>query len=119
MKFIVFILIAALVLLLGWWLWTPDKDRALLAPGSRDALIARMAQTVLVDPVPWLKKITAPTLLLWGEQDALIPFSNAADYMQAIPRATLVSLPGIGHLPHEEAPEKTIVPLRRFLLDLP
>ena len=89
----------------------------MLAPGSRDALIARMAQTVLVDPVPLLRKITAPTLLLWGEQDALIPLSNAADYMKAIPRVTLVPLPQMGHLPHEEAPEETIVPVRRFLLD--
>jgi pimeloyl-ACP methyl ester carboxylesterase len=89
----------------------------MLGPGSRDALIARMEQTVLVDPVPLLKKITAPTLLLWGERDALIPFSNAADYMKAIPRAALVALPGMGHLPHEEAPEQTINPVRTFLLE--
>jgi pimeloyl-ACP methyl ester carboxylesterase len=89
----------------------------MLGPGSRDALIARMAQTVLVDPVPLLKKITAPTLLLWGEQDALIPFGNAADYLKAIARVTLVCLPGIGHLPHEEAPGLTINPVRAFLLD--
>ena len=91
----------------------------MLAPSSRDALISRMEQTVLVDPVPLLKKITAPTLLLWGEQDALIPFSNAADYVKAIPRVMLVPLPGMGHLPHEEAPEETMVPVRRFLLDGP
>jgi pimeloyl-ACP methyl ester carboxylesterase len=89
----------------------------MLGPGSRGAMIARLEQTVLVDPVPMLKKITAPTLLLWGEQDALIPFSNSADYMKAIPRVTLVSLPGIGHLPHEEAPEKTIGPVRAFLIE--
>jgi pimeloyl-ACP methyl ester carboxylesterase len=89
----------------------------MLGAGSRDAMIARMEQTVLVEPVPLLKKITAPTLLLWGEQDALIPFGNSADYLKAIPRVTLVPLPGIGHLPHEEAPEQTIAPVRAFLLD--
>jgi pimeloyl-ACP methyl ester carboxylesterase len=88
----------------------------MLGPGSRDALIARMEQTVLVDPVPLLKKITAPTLLVWGEKDALIPFSNSADYMKAIPSAKLVALPGMGHLPHEEAPEQTIGAVRAFLL---
>ena len=91
----------------------------MLGAGSRDALIARMEQTVLVDPVPWLKKITAPTLLLWGEKDALIPFANSADYLKAIPRVTLVALPGIGHLPHEEAPEQTITPVRTFLAGPP
>jgi len=85
-------------------------------PGSRDALIARMEQTILVDPVPLLKKITAPTLLVWGEKDALIPFSNSADYLKAIPSAKLLALPGIGHLPHEEAPEQTLGPVRDFLL---
>jgi pimeloyl-ACP methyl ester carboxylesterase len=89
----------------------------MLGPGSRDAMIARMEQTVLVDPVPLLKKIAASTLLLWGEQDALIPFGNSADYMKAIPRATLASLPGLGHLPHEEAPEQAIAPVRAFLLE--
>ena len=89
----------------------------MLGPGSRDAMIARMEQTVLVDPVPLLTKIAAPTLLLWGEQDALIPFGNSADYLKAIPRVTLVPLPGMGHLPHEEAPEQTIAPVRAFLLD--
>lgn len=91
----------------------------MLAPGSRGALISRMEQTVLVDPVPLLKKITAPTLLLWGEQDALIPFSNAADYVKVIPQVTLVPLPGMGHLPHEEAPEKAMIPVRNFLLVRP
>jgi len=36
------------------------------APGVRAALLARMTQTVLEPPEPWLAKIAAPTLLLWG-----------------------------------------------------
>ncbi|KNZ31354.1 MAG: hydrolase [Methylibium sp. NZG] len=85
------------------------------APGSRDALLARMAQTVLTDPLPVLRRIRAPTLLLWGEQDAMIPFANSADYLQAIPQATRVALPGVGHLPHEEAPERSLAPVLAFL----
>ena len=88
----------------------------MLAPGSRNALLARMAQTVLVDPVPILKKITAPTLLVWGEQDRMIPFANANDYLLAIAGAKLVSFKGVGHLPHEEAPRESIGDVRAFLL---
>ena len=88
----------------------------MLAPGSRDALLARMAQTVLVDPVPILKKITAPTLLVWGEQDRMIPSANANDYLLAIAGAKLVSFKGVGHLPHEEAPRESIGDVRAFLL---
>ena len=87
----------------------------LRAPGARDAMLERMRQIALVDPVPWLRRITAPTLLLWGEQDAMIPVRNATDYQQAIAGSTLVTLPGIGHLPHEEDPAGALVPLRRFL----
>ena len=68
----------------------------MLAPGVRDALIARMEQTVLEDPVPLLRTIQAPTLLVWGEKDALIPISNAADYLRNLPDARLVKLPTLG-----------------------
>lgn len=86
----------------------------LLAPGAREAMLARMAQTVLVDPLPLLRTITAPTLLLWGERDAMIPFANSADYLNAIPNSRLVALPGVGHLPQEEAPG-SIAAVQAFL----
>ncbi len=89
----------------------------LLAPGVRHAFLERMRQTVLVDPVPALQKVTAPTLLLWGEKDAMIPVTNAQDYLAALPEATLVVLPGVGHLPQEEAAEQALATLRRFLSD--
>lgn len=91
----------------------------MIAPGARDAMLQRMAQVRLVDPVPWLQRIKAPTLLIWGEQDAMIPFANAADYLKALPGASLVPLPGIGHLPHEEDPARSLVPLRAFLKSSP
>ncbi len=87
----------------------------LLAPGVRAALIARMQQLVLQDPTPLLARIKAPTLLLWGEQDAMIPLANAQDYLRAMPSARLVVVPGVGHLPHEEAPATSLPALLDFL----
>lgn len=87
----------------------------MLAPGNREALLARMRQTTLVDPVPLLRRIQAPTLLVWGEADAMIPVANAADYLKTMPHAKLVSLPGVGHLPQEEAAEKSIAAVQDFL----
>ncbi len=87
----------------------------MLAPGVRTAIIDRMAQVVLKDPVPLLRRIQAPTLLLWGETDAMIPFANAADYVRELPHATLVGLPGLGHVPFEEAPALSLEPVKRFL----
>ncbi len=87
----------------------------MLAPGDRTAMIARMRQVMLHDPIPTLQSIKAPTLLLWGEQDGMIPFDNAADYLRALPHATLVRLPKLGHVPFEEAPEESLKPLLAFL----
>ncbi len=87
----------------------------MLAPGVRSAILDRMAQMTLPDPVPILQGLRTPTLLLWGERDAMIPVSNAADYLAALPDARLIRLPGLGHVPFEEAPETSIIPLRKFL----
>lgn len=87
----------------------------MLAPGVRTAILARMDQTILHDPAPILARITAPTLLLWGEKDGMIPISNAADYLRLLPHATLVRLPDLGHVPFEEDPVTSLPPVEHFL----
>lgn len=87
----------------------------MLAPGTRAAIVARMGQTVLRDPAPLLRRVTAPTLLLWGEQDGMIPISNAAEYVRDLPNARLVRLPRLGHVPFEEDPDRSLAPVERFL----
>jgi pimeloyl-ACP methyl ester carboxylesterase len=47
-----------------------------------------------------------PTLLLWGSEDrAVFPFS-AEELRKRLDHARLLVLPGVGHLPYEEAPEE-------------
>ena len=93
-----------------------ERHHALMrAPGVRAALLARMQQTVLEDPSPSLAAISAPVLLLWGERDAMIPVENARDYLMVLGDARLTALPGIGHLPQEEAPERSLQALRAFI----
>jgi len=87
----------------------------MLAPGVRQALLTRMKDTVLVDPRPLLQRIKAPVLLLWGERDGMIPFSNAQAYLQNLPNARLVALPRLGHVPQEEAPQTSVAPVLAFL----
>jgi pimeloyl-ACP methyl ester carboxylesterase len=87
----------------------------LLAPGVRTAILARMGQVILRDPAPILARIQAPTLLLWGEKDGMIPISNASDYLRDIPHATLVRLPNLGHVPFEEDPVVSLAPVELFL----
>ena len=87
----------------------------LLAPGVRRAILARIEQTVLPEPAPLLRRVEAPVLLLWGERDGAVPASHAEDYLAVLGDARLVLLPGIGHVPMEEAPAATAAALRDFL----
>ena len=85
------------------------------APGGRQALLARMKQTVLTDPTPFLRRIQAPVLIMWGERDGMIPVANARAYLRALPDARLVTFPELGHVPQEEAPARSLPALRAFL----
>jgi len=101
-------------------LTAPVVDRyhdMLRAPGVRQATIERMEQTILAPPEPLLAQINAPVLLVWGEKDALIPVSNAADYTKSLRNSRLTILPGLGHVPQEEAPESSLAPVRAFLAE--
>jgi pimeloyl-ACP methyl ester carboxylesterase len=89
------------------------------APGVRRAIIERLGQTILEDPEPILQQVTTPTLLVWGEKDGMIPFDNSADYLRNLPHATLVPLPGLGHVPQEEAPAESLAPVLAFLSTMP
>jgi pimeloyl-ACP methyl ester carboxylesterase len=87
----------------------------LRAPGVRGAILDRSNQTIYTDPVPRLKKIKAPTLLLWGEQDQMIPSSNAQSYAGVLLNSTTLLLPQLGHLLQEEQPEKGLAAVMQFL----
>jgi pimeloyl-ACP methyl ester carboxylesterase len=51
-----------------------------------------------------LAHVTAPSLLVWGEQDALVDPAGAATFAAAIPDCRLLLMPGVGHVPMVEAP---------------
>ena len=87
----------------------------LRAPGVRQAIIDRANQTINTDPVARLKNITAPTLLLWGDSDRMIPPENAARYANVLTTSTTVVLPKQGHLLQEERPQEGLAKVLAFL----
>ena len=87
----------------------------LRAPGVRGAILNRSNQTVYTDPVPRLKAIKAPTLLIWGEQDQMISSTNAQSYANVLSNSTTVIVPKLGHLLQEEQPEKGLTAVMQFL----
>jgi len=49
---------------------------------------------------------TVPTLIIWGEDDPIIPVSHAHEAHEAMPGSRLEVIPGVGHFPHCEDPRR-------------
>jgi len=84
-------------------------------PGNRRATLARFSQPY--DPLAEadIAKVQVPTLILWGEEDRIIPVEAGQWLAKTLPANTLRIYRGIGHLPHEEAPRATLADLEPWL----
>jgi len=60
-------------------------------------------------------RITAPTLIVWGQYDALLPPTMAEVLRRAIPNSRVALIDKAGHLPQVEQPEQFHRLLREFL----
>ena len=69
------------------------------------------------DYVVRLREINVPTLILWGEQDALFPRDEQERLAAAIPNAILKVYPESGHVVHWEWPERFVRDLEAFMKD--
>jgi pimeloyl-ACP methyl ester carboxylesterase len=65
-----------------------------------------------------LGQITAPTLIMWGDQDAYVPRTDAEKLAAAITGARLVVYPGTGHALHWEEPAHFAADLTAFVESL-
>ncbi|MEO1689263.1 MAG: alpha/beta hydrolase, partial [Pseudomonadota bacterium] len=86
-----------------------------LREGNRDALIGRFRMSPAGADVPRIPDIAAPTLVLWGAEDRLIPPAAARSFAEAIPGAQLAILPDLGHVPQIEDPARSLPPVAAFL----
>lgn len=87
------------------------------APGHRDALLT-LSATRSKDGAASREKlaaIRAPTLILWGDEDNLIPVSHAKKFEDAIPNAVAIIYEGVGHIPQEERAAESANDVRAFL----
>jgi len=70
---------------------------------------------LLEEDLSGLSTIKAPTLIVWGDQDELIPLSDQEKLSKAISNSRLVVYPGIGHVVYLEAPERVASDIVSFL----
>ena len=62
----------------------------------------------------YLHRVTMPTLLVWGDEDRLIPVQQAQTWRKLIPNAEVVIVKGAGHIVYRDKPEAVDI-IRRFL----
>jgi pimeloyl-ACP methyl ester carboxylesterase len=62
-----------------------------------------------------LHRIQAPTLVVWGQGDGLIPLAHGQAFAAGLPNARLVVLEGCAHLPPFEQPESFVATVLPFL----
>lgn len=83
--------------------------------GNGAAFLQSIEEFTLPDPTEALSAIAAPTLILWGAEDALIPVGHGSLMEAAMPNAQLVTFEGVGHAPQEEAAQASGLAVRAFL----
>jgi pimeloyl-ACP methyl ester carboxylesterase len=98
---------------------TPEKVEEYLAPMARPGAQAA-ARRLLSEGDGFglpgvLKTVRAPTLVIWGAEDAWIPVSDADRFVQDIPGARKVILERCGHVPQEERPQEVAQVMLSFL----
>ncbi|MBC7918394.1 MAG: alpha/beta hydrolase [Rhodoferax sp.] len=85
-----------------------------LRAGNRMALGYRMQQRLSGDRAV-IQGIKVPTLILWGGKDLLIPVDNAHRFAADIAGSRLMVWDDLGHVPHEEDPQRTVQALLAFV----
>jgi pimeloyl-ACP methyl ester carboxylesterase len=107
-----------------------EAAQAMLAmPEDPEALASAQAQMVwnlgatgkLCWPIPdkglhkRLHRITAPTLIVWGEEDKLISAVYAEEFRSRIAGSRVEIIPKAGHIPQVEQTEATYAAVSAFL----
>jgi len=86
-----------------------------LRAGNRQAFVDRMIEEETVESYKNIKKIKAPTLILWGKEDLLFPVSNAYKFQKDLTRGSLVIIDNAGHVPMEEKPKESLKAVIHFI----
>jgi pimeloyl-ACP methyl ester carboxylesterase len=97
------------------------EDREAVAKANLDRQMAMAATSKFVWPI-WdkglkkrLHRIKAPTLIVWGEHDGLIPPVYGPEFQRRIPGSRLEVIPDTAHVPMTERPDEFVRIVKGFL----
>ena len=87
-------------------------------PEARMAFFDSLRHIVTEPPKPFwarMERVRQPALIVWGEQDRLLPVRLAPKLASALPNSELVLMSDVGHVPQFEATDRTNKMLEKFL----
>ena len=91
----------------------PDfMETALISLRGNVSPIGQREGQILLDELP---RLEMPTLVVWGASDRVVPPRHAHAAAARLRYGSLEILPGCGHLPHVECPDRFTEVLTRFL----
>lgn len=95
----------------------PDFLPILVADSLRTGPVRwlRSARELRLTAPPRLDNVRAPTLLIWGTRDPLVPPTNGPRLRRQIARSRLLYLRGARHVPMYEQPRECNEAIARFL----
>jgi pimeloyl-ACP methyl ester carboxylesterase len=96
----------------------PVTDDALMAYAKNQLASAKLGWNPrLYNPHlhKWLHRVSVPTLLVWGDDDKLVPLPHGPAYAALIPGAQLHVIDRCGHVPHVERPDEFVKVVTGFI----
>ena len=99
--------------------WVAEQHRLATVPDHLTTTLAALRaqvspigqRRVYLDDLP---RIQVPTLVVWGEQDKVLPVSQARAAAARLPEGRLVVIPQCGHVPHLERPDRFLQAIHAF-----
>lgn len=92
--------------------WLSDEGRV-----SFYRQFAQADERYTAEVEPLFGRIRCPVKIIWGEDDPWIPLARGQALHRLIPQASFETLPGVGHLPQLEAPDRVFDQVISFLQD--
>jgi pimeloyl-ACP methyl ester carboxylesterase len=77
-------------------------------PGNREATGARFRATPLLFSSAQIHMLKMPTLIMWGEDDTIFPLATGSWFAANMPSSKLITYKGAGHLPMQEAADRSV-----------
>lgn len=94
-------------------------SQALVHPTPLETIVKQMAAVREFDAYDRIGRIKAPTLVMHGDKDVLIPPENGKLLQELIPGAEMALIPGVGHMFWWEKPEESARAIVQFLSRVP